>query len=102
LGGNQYVLARFADSLAPVFVPGDIRAAFAVRPVPGDTITLYGIGFGLVTPDSPVGQIVQQDNMLVNAGIWKQCTEFSTLIHFTTSRAAAMFICASSGSPPGC
>jgi uncharacterized protein (TIGR03437 family) len=31
---------------------------------PGETITLYGVGFGAVTPDIPAGQIVQQLNEL--------------------------------------
>lgn len=32
---------------------------------PGETITLYGIGFGPVTPDIPAGQIAGQTNTLV-------------------------------------
>ena len=31
---------------------------------PGDTILMYGIGFGTVTPDSPAGEIVTQSNQL--------------------------------------
>jgi len=47
--------------LPPGAIPG-----VASRPAkPGDTITLYGIGFGAVTPDSPAGQIVTQSNQLV-------------------------------------
>jgi uncharacterized protein (TIGR03437 family) len=34
------------------------------RARPGDSITLYGIGFGLVTPNIPAGQIVQDSNAL--------------------------------------
>jgi uncharacterized protein (TIGR03437 family) len=34
------------------------------RAKPGDTIILYGVGFGPVTPDSPAGQIVTQSNRL--------------------------------------
>jgi uncharacterized protein (TIGR03437 family) len=34
------------------------------RAKPGDVITLYGIGFGAVTPNIPAGQIVQQSNTL--------------------------------------
>jgi uncharacterized protein (TIGR03437 family) len=34
------------------------------RARPGDNITLYGVGFGLVTPDIPAGQIVQGINAL--------------------------------------
>jgi uncharacterized protein (TIGR03437 family) len=35
--------------------------------VPGDTIVLYGIGFGTVTPDDPAGVIVQNDNTLTTS-----------------------------------
>jgi uncharacterized protein (TIGR03437 family) len=59
------VLAQFADTLAPIFTPGDITTAASRRAAPGDTNNLYGIGFGPVTPDSPAGQIVQQYNSLV-------------------------------------
>ena len=31
---------------------------------PGDVITLYGVGFGSVTPSISAGQIVQQSNTL--------------------------------------
>ncbi len=32
---------------------------------PGETITLYGIGFGFVIPDTPVGTITRQPNKLL-------------------------------------
>jgi len=65
-GGLQYVMAIFADTRLPVFTPGDFVSSFSPRARPGDTIVLYGTGFGPVTPDSPAGQIVQQDNTLVS------------------------------------
>ena len=63
LKGLQNVVALFSGTLTyvlPVSVPGVITA----RARPGDNITLYGIGFGTVTPDTPAGQIVQQTNAL--------------------------------------
>jgi len=32
---------------------------------PGETIVIYGIGFGTVTPDIPAGRIVTQTNQLM-------------------------------------
>jgi uncharacterized protein (TIGR03437 family) len=66
LKGAQNVVALFSGTLTyvlPVAVPGVITS----RARPGDNITLYGIGFGLVTPDTPAGQIVQQNNALQSA-----------------------------------
>ena len=31
---------------------------------PGDILTLYGVGFGSVTPNIPAGQLPQQSNTL--------------------------------------
>lgn len=66
LGGRQHVVALFSGTLTyvlPVAVPGVTTA----RARPGDNITLYGVGFGLVTPDIPAGQIVQQQSALQSA-----------------------------------
>jgi uncharacterized protein (TIGR03437 family) len=42
-------------------------AGITSRPAhPGETIYLFGIGFGPVTPNIPAGQIVQQDNSLIS------------------------------------
>ncbi len=63
LKGTQNVVALFSGTLTyvlPVNVPGAVTA----RARAGDSITLYGIGFGPVTPDIPAGQIVQQTNAL--------------------------------------
>jgi uncharacterized protein (TIGR03437 family) len=65
LSGRQNVVALFSNTLTyvlPVNVPGVVTA----RARPGDSITLYGIGFGQVTPDIQAGQIVQQQNALQN------------------------------------
>lgn len=63
VNGRQYVVALFSDQ-AYVLPPGLTTAVATRRARPGDTILLYGIGFGPVTPNSPAGQIVQQSNQL--------------------------------------
>lgn len=70
-GSTQYVGAQLADgSFAgdPAKIPGTTRAAR-----PGEIITLYGIGFGPVTPAIPAGVVVSQanavnDNLVVRIG----------------------------------
>jgi hypothetical protein len=64
IGGNQYVGALFSDGATYVLPPGAIAGITSRRAQPGDTITLYGVGFGPVTPNTPAGQIVQQNNAL--------------------------------------
>ena len=69
LGGRQYVGAFFKDGSGLVLPPGAVLtgefAGFPSRPAkPGDTIVLYGIGFGPVFPDLPVGQVTQKTNTL--------------------------------------
>ena len=59
LSGNQNVVALLNNTLTydlPVSVPGVITALAK----PGDTLTLYGIGFGTVTPSILAGQIASQ------------------------------------------
>ncbi len=64
VGGTQYVVAQFADGtyVAP---PGAIPGVTSQRAQPGDTIVIYGVGFGPVTPNIPPGQLVEQTNSLV-------------------------------------
>jgi uncharacterized protein (TIGR03437 family) len=56
VGGKQYVVALFPDGtyVAPT---GAIAGVTSKPAKVGDTITLYGVGFGPVTPDVPAGQI---------------------------------------------
>ncbi len=63
IGGRQYVVALFPDGNY-VLPPGSIPGVPSRRAKPGETITLYGIGFGPVTPNIPAGQIVQAGNSL--------------------------------------
>jgi uncharacterized protein (TIGR03437 family) len=63
-GNTQYVVAQLADNTfvgEPAKVPGTNRPA-----KPGETIVLYGIGFGPVTPAIPAGAIVTQANSVTN------------------------------------
>ena len=64
IGGKQYVGALFQDGVTWVLPPGAIPGIPSKRATPGDSITLYGVGFGSVTPATPAGQIVQQNNSL--------------------------------------
>ncbi len=64
IGGKQYVVALLSDNVTYVLPSGAIAGA-ASRPAhPGETIVLYGVGFGSVTPNIPAGQIVGQSNQL--------------------------------------
>lgn len=64
IGGKQYVVALFPHNVTFVLPPGAISGVPSRRAIPGDIITLWGIGFGPVTPNIPAGQIVQQTNTL--------------------------------------
>jgi len=64
LSGKQYVGAQLSDGswALPSPVPGYTTRLANV----GESMTLYGVGFGPVTPSIPAGQIVQAQNALVN------------------------------------
>ena len=63
IGANQYVVAQFADGT--YVLPAGAIATVSSRPAkPGETIVIYGVGFGPVTPNIPAGQIVTQINHL--------------------------------------
>ena len=47
-----------------ILPPGAIAGVTTQRATPGETIVLYGVGFGSVTPNIPAGQIVGQTNTL--------------------------------------
>ncbi len=64
LNGNQYVVATVSDGAAYILPSGSI-AGVNSRPVkPGETITIYGVGFGAVAPNIPAGQIAHESNQL--------------------------------------
>jgi uncharacterized protein (TIGR03437 family) len=64
VGGKQYVAALFNDGATFVLPPGAIPGLASRHARAGDVITLYGVGFGTVTPAILAGQIVQQSNSL--------------------------------------
>jgi len=64
VGGNQYVGALFSDGATYALPPGAVSGVASRRANPGDIVTLYGVGFGPVTPNIPAGQVVQQSNSL--------------------------------------
>jgi uncharacterized protein (TIGR03437 family) len=66
VGGRQFVGALFPDGTY-VLPPGAVPGISSRRARPGDTIILYGVGFGSVNPNVPVGQIAQQLNALTAA-----------------------------------
>jgi uncharacterized protein (TIGR03437 family) len=55
--GKQYAGVMLAD--------GTLATAGSRRAKPGDTVTLYGIGFGSVAPDPAPGEIVRSANSVV-------------------------------------
>ena len=61
---GQYAAALFPDGTTYVLPPGVTSAVPTARAKPGDTIVLYGIGFGPVTPNIDAGVVVQQANTL--------------------------------------
>jgi uncharacterized protein (TIGR03437 family) len=63
INGTKYVVAQFADGTY-VLPPGAIASLTSKRAKPGDTIVIYGIGFGPVSPNIPPGQLVEMLNSL--------------------------------------
>ncbi|HXS95109.1 MAG TPA: choice-of-anchor V domain-containing protein [Candidatus Limnocylindrales bacterium] len=62
-GGKQYVVAQHRDG-SFVLPSGSVSGATPAKA--GETITIYGIGFGPVNPDFPAGQIVTAQNSLAS------------------------------------
>jgi uncharacterized protein (TIGR03437 family) len=65
IGGKQYTEALFSDGATFVLPAGAMPSGVARPARPGDTIVLYGVGFGSVTPDPGIGNIVPDDNRLI-------------------------------------
>jgi uncharacterized protein (TIGR03437 family) len=63
IDGIQYMTAQFADGTY-VLPTGAIASLTSQPAQPGDTIVIYGIGFGQVTPNIPPGQLVEESNTL--------------------------------------
>jgi uncharacterized protein (TIGR03437 family) len=65
IGGKQYAVAFFPDG-SYVLPPGAVKGVSSSRAKPGDSIILYGVGFGPVIPATAGGQIARQANALQN------------------------------------
>lgn len=65
IGGKQYTEAVFLDGSTFALPAGAMPSGVARPAHPGDTIVLYGVGFGTVTPDPGAGNIVASDNSLI-------------------------------------
>jgi uncharacterized protein (TIGR03437 family) len=57
VGGNQYIGALMLDGKTFVGPPGAFPGITSARAHPGQTITLYGVGFGAVNPPTLAGQV---------------------------------------------
>jgi uncharacterized protein (TIGR03437 family) len=57
IGANQYVTALSADGATYILPTGAIPGVASRPAKPNETITLYGIGFGLVSPPTAAGEI---------------------------------------------
>jgi uncharacterized protein (TIGR03437 family) len=63
IAGVQYAVAVFQDGAYALPV-GAISGVTSRPAKPGDIVTLYGVGFGPVSPAIPAGQLAQQSNMV--------------------------------------
>jgi len=63
IGANQYVVAQHTDG-SYVLPAGAIAGVGSSPAQPGETIVIYGVGFGAVTPSIPAGEIVSVENQL--------------------------------------
>jgi uncharacterized protein (TIGR03437 family) len=61
--GTQYVVALFPNQ-SYVLPPGTISGVASKLAVPGDTILLYGVGFGGLSDDTPAGVIDSAQNKI--------------------------------------
>jgi uncharacterized protein (TIGR03437 family) len=66
VNGSQYAVAFFSDGTY-VLPTGAIAGLISRPAMPGDTIVLYGVGFGPVIPNIPAGQLVEQSNTLASS-----------------------------------
>jgi len=68
VNGNQYVVAALSDG-SYALPAGAISGVPSHPASPGDTVTLYGVGFGPVTPAVPAGEIAQGLTSLANFSV---------------------------------
>jgi uncharacterized protein (TIGR03437 family) len=63
INGKQYVVAQHSDGTY-VLPTGAIAGVASSPAKPGETIVIYGVGFGSVTPNIPAGEIATESNQL--------------------------------------
>ena len=63
VAGTQYVVAQEPNGNY-VLPPGALPGLSSQRALPGDTLVIYGIGFGSVDPSIPPGKLVEELNSL--------------------------------------
>jgi len=64
IGGKQYVVAFHSDNVTYVLPDGSIAGLPSRPAAPGETIVLYGNGFGPVTPNIPAGELAAGNSQL--------------------------------------
>lgn len=64
INGTKYAVALFSDGTTYVLPSGAISGITSQPAKPGDTITLYGIGFGEVNQGIPPGQVASGQTSL--------------------------------------
>jgi uncharacterized protein (TIGR03437 family) len=67
ISGKQYVGALSIDGSSYVLPAGAIAGVNSRPARGGETIVIYGIGFGPVLPDVPYGQVAEQSTMIAGA-----------------------------------
>jgi uncharacterized protein (TIGR03437 family) len=67
INGKQYVAALFPDNVTFALPAGAIPGVTSRPAKSGDTLTLYGVGFGQVTPNFPAGTVVTEQNTLTTS-----------------------------------
>jgi uncharacterized protein (TIGR03437 family) len=63
INGKRYVVAQHADGTY-VLATGAMAGVASSPAKPGETIVIYGVGFGSVTPNIPAGEIATESNQL--------------------------------------
>jgi uncharacterized protein (TIGR03437 family) len=85
VGGKQYVVAQFLDG-AYVLPPNAIAGVPSRQAKPGETIIIYGIGFGPVLDSGnqniPAGTVVTASNKLANSFSMAFGSSSATLSYF--------------------
>jgi uncharacterized protein (TIGR03437 family) len=66
IGGKQHIGAVYSNDGNTFVMPTGAVGGITSRPAkPGDTILLFGIGFGAVTPGAWAGEVAQQQSAIV-------------------------------------